>query len=90
VLAIDARILVEDHTRSLVNRANEWLREPWTFDKNERLRRDTVAILPQVPPNKRDDRGSVRLGFRSAIGRHSRSRHTWGREEDLSGPDWKP
>lgn len=87
VLAIDAGILDEDHTRSLVNRANEWLREPWTFDKNERLRRGTVAILPQVPPNNRNDRGSIRLGFRSAIGRYLRSRHTWGREEDLSGPE---
>ncbi|MBM4287361.1 MAG: DEAD/DEAH box helicase [Deltaproteobacteria bacterium] len=87
VLALDAGILEEDHTRSLVNRANEWLREPWTFDKNERLRRGTVAILPQGPPNHRNDTASIRLGFRSAIGRYLRSRHTWGRDADLSGPE---
>jgi hypothetical protein len=87
VLAIDAGILDEDHTRSLVNRVNEWLREPWTFDKRERLRRGTVAVLPQIPPDNRNERGGIRLGFRSAIGRYLRSRHTWGRKEDLSGPE---
>ena len=87
VLAIDAGILEEDHTRSLVIRVFNSLRAPWTFEKNERLREATVAVLPQVPPNNRNDRGSIRLGFRSAIGRYLRSRHTWGREEDLSGPE---
>jgi hypothetical protein len=87
VLAIDANILDEDHTRSLVNRVNDWLREPWTFDKGERLRRANVAVFPQIPPDNRNDRGGIRLGFRSAIGRYLRSRHTWGRNEDLSGPE---
>lgn len=80
-LVIDTVILTEEHTRSLVNRVNEWLREPWCFDKNERLRWGTVAILPGAPANRGE---GVGLGFRSAVGRYLRSRHTWELPADLS------
>lgn len=80
-LVIDAAILTEEHTRSLVNRVNEWLREPWCFDPNERLRRGTVAILPGIQANRSE---GVGLGFRSAVGRYLRSRHTWELPEDLT------
>jgi hypothetical protein len=80
-LAIDAHILTEEHTRPLVNRVNEWLCEPWCFDRNERLRRSKVAILPGIPVNRGEGLG---LGSRSAIGRYLRSRHTWDHPEDLS------
>ena len=82
VLATD--LLEEEHTRSLVRRVNESLREPWCFEKNERLRQSAVAILPGVAVNRGE---GVGLGFRSAVGRYLRSRHTWGIEEDLTAPE---
>ncbi len=87
-LAIDARILHdEDQARALVRRVNDWLQEPWSFDEQERLRRGSLALLPGVSPEKRAARGVFRLGFRSAIGRFVRSRHTWGLAEDLSAQE---
>ncbi len=82
-LAIDAKILEEDQARALVRRVNDWLREPWNFDEQERLRRSSLAVIPGVTPEHRAARGILRLGFRSAIGRFLRSRHTWGLDEDL-------
>jgi len=86
-LAIDAKILEEDQARALVRRVNDWLREPWSFDEQERLRRSSLAIIPGVTPENRAARGFFRLGFRSAIGRYVRSRHTWSLDEDLSAQE---
>ena len=87
VLAIDAGSLTEEHTTALAKRGNQWLEEPWNFDKFERLRRSTVALLPGIIPQGRRERGTVRLGYRSAIGRYLRSKYTWGQGDDLSGPE---
>lgn len=84
-LVIDTEILKENHTRSLVRRANNnFIKEPWGFEHNARLRRSMVALLPGVPAPRGE---GVGLGFRSAVGRYLRSRHTWGRSADLTAQE---
>lgn len=83
-LAIETQILEEDHTRSLVRRANENFKEPWGFERNVRLRRSMVALLPGVESRQKE---GVGLGYRSAVGRYLRSRHTWGRAADLTASE---
>jgi len=87
VLVLDDRTLTDDETRKLVQRANAVLREPWSFDEQERLRRGGIAALPQVTPTDRDRDVALRLGPRSAIARYLRSRRTWATEENLSAGD---
>lgn len=84
VLILDDRALTDDETRRLVQRANAVLREPWSFDEQERLRRGGIAALPEVTPSDRDRDVGLRLGARSAIARYLRSRRTWAAEENLS------
>ena len=84
VLVLDDRSLGEDETRRLVQRASATLRDPWSFDERERLRRGGVATLPSVIPTDRDREVVLRLGSRSSIARYLRSRRTWGIEENLS------
>jgi hypothetical protein len=83
VLVLDDRTLTDDETRRLVQRANAVLREPWSFDEQERLRRGGIATLPQVTPTDRDRDVALRLGARSAIARYLRSRRTWNIDENL-------
>jgi ATP-dependent helicase YprA (DUF1998 family) len=83
VLVLDDRALTDDETRRLVQRANAVLREPWSFDEQERLRRGGIATLPEVIPTERDRDVALRLGARSAIGRYLRSRRTWSVDENL-------
>jgi len=66
-----------------VQRANAVLREAWSFDEHERLRRGGIAVLPQVIPTEHDRDVALRLGTRSAIARYLRSRRTWAIEENL-------
>ena len=87
VLVLDDRALTDDETRRLVQRANAVLREPWSFDEHERLRRGGIATLPQVIPTERDRDVALRLGARSAIARYLRSRRTWGIDENLSAEE---
>jgi hypothetical protein len=84
VLVLDDRALTDDETRRLVQRANAVLREPWSFDEQERLRRGGIAVLPDVTPTDRDRDVALRLGARSAIARYLRSRRTWGTDANLS------
>jgi hypothetical protein len=86
-LAIDAEALTEDQTSQLVQRANQWLREPWAIDRHERLRRSSIATLPGVAVRETRGRESIEtvgLGWRSTAGKYLRSRHTWNRERDLT------
>ena len=87
VLILDDRALTDDETRRLVQRANAVLREPWSFDEHERLRRGGLATLPQVIPSEREQDVALRLGTRSAIARYLRSRRTWGIEQNLSAEE---
>jgi ATP-dependent helicase YprA (DUF1998 family) len=87
VLVLDDRALTDDETRRLVQRANAVLREPWSFDEQERLRRGGIAVLPQVTPSDRDRDVTLRLGARSAIARYLRSKRTWGIDENLSAEE---
>jgi len=83
-LAIDAACLRDDETAQLVQRANQWLREPWTVDQHERLRRSSVALLPGSTTENHERTQTVGLGWRSSVGRYLRSHHTWGIEQNLS------
>ena len=87
VLVLDDRTLTDDETRRLVQRANAVLRDPWSFDEYERLRRGGVATLPAVMPIDRDRDVALRMGARSAIARYLRSRRTWGIDENLSADE---
>ncbi len=86
-LAIDARPLTLEATKSLVNRANQWLREPWSVDRSERLRRGAIALLPGVSAAYNEEAATVGLGYRSAIGRYLRSRYTWDRPDNLGADE---
>jgi ATP-dependent helicase YprA (DUF1998 family) len=83
-LAIDAECLTRDRTRQLVLRAGHWLRDPWAIDEHERLRFAAMALLPGVEAAAREEARTVGLGWRSAVGRYLRSRHTWGLEANLT------
>jgi superfamily II DNA/RNA helicase len=86
-LAIDAEVLTEDRASQLVQRANQWLREPWAIDQHERLRRSSIATLPDVAvraTRSRENVETVGLGWRSTAGKYLRSRHTWNRDRDLA------
>jgi hypothetical protein len=54
VLILDDRALTDDETRRLVQRANAVLREPWSFDEHERLRRGGIATLQANEPGTID------------------------------------
>jgi len=84
VLVLDDKALTDDETRRLVNRARATLRDPWSFDERDRLRRGGVATLPNVIATDRDREVVLRLGSRSAIARYLRWRRTWGIEENLA------
>jgi ATP-dependent helicase YprA (DUF1998 family) len=85
-LALDAKSLTGDWLQQLTSRASDRrLREPWAIDEHETLRRSVVALLPGVSPLPGDERGTIGLGPRSAVGRYLRLRHTWGIGSHLSG-----
>jgi superfamily II DNA/RNA helicase len=86
-LTIDAHILTGDGIREMVRRASQTLCDPWAPDERERPRQATVALLPGEAAPQGEELSFVGLGFRSAIGRYLRSRHTWARHEDLSSDD---
>jgi len=86
-LVIDARPLSLDATKALTNRANQWLREPWSIDRFERLRRGAIALLPGVSAVYNEEAATVGLGYRSAIGRYLRSRYTWDRADNLGADE---
>lgn len=77
-LAIDAAVLTEDDARQLASRANNALRDPWTVDREEKLRLAAIALLPDAAPARYDHTATLRLGRRSNVGRYLRSRRTWG------------
>jgi len=83
-LVIDAAALTADRSRALVQRANQWLREPWAIDEWERLRQGAIALLPGVTAARTEQIPTVGLGYRSTVGRYLRSRHTWGSTAPLS------
>lgn len=83
-LAIDARSLTNDWIKSLTSRTEQRLGEPWAIDEHETLRRSAVALWPGVPPTRGEERSTIGLGYRSAVGRYLRSRNTWGIGPDLS------
>ena len=56
------------------------------IDQYERLRRGSVATLPDVAVKEtrgREAITTVGLGWRSTAGRYLRSRHTWGLDANL-------
>lgn len=78
LLAIDARALTRDWQESFTERSRLRLSERWAIDEYETLRRSTIALLPGVTPARGDERRTIGLGPRSAIGRYLRSRYTYG------------
>lgn len=86
-MAIDAECLTYERVQSLSRRSREWLREPWAMDVHELPRRAELALLPDVEADERDQTPTFSLGARSAVGRYLRSRHTWGRAQDLTSAE---
>jgi len=83
-LAIDADCLRDDDRAQLVQRANQWLREPWAIDQHERLRAAMIALLPGSSTERYERYSTLGLGWRSSVGRYLRSRHTWDTGSDLT------
>ncbi len=85
-LAIEAESLSESSTRSLRDRASQWLRDPWRFDDGDRLRAQGIALLPGVQTTRTEgrQRGVLRLGARSNVARYLRSAHAWNLERSIS------
>lgn len=87
-LAIDADALTQASTRRLAKNAAQWLRDPWSLDEGDRLKEQSVALLPNVQPDEYESRRRVlRLGARSAVARYLRSKRTWGTQADYSSRD---
>lgn len=87
-LAIDARPLTEDSTRRLAKNAGQWLRDPWALDERDRLKTQSLALLPNVQPDEYEHRRRVlRLGARSAVVCYLRSRRTWEVDHDLTSDE---
>jgi superfamily II DNA/RNA helicase len=72
-LAIDAKILQEDHKDSLKNEVIQAIKEPWVFDENEYLHLATWATISSGGREK----AKVKLTAKSRIGRFLRSPNTW-------------
>lgn len=86
-LAINSESLSEQSTRSLVSRATDRLREPWSLESDQRLKRAGLARLPElgteeIPYELRAE--SFGTGRRSALLRYMRNRHTWDVDDNLS------
>ncbi|NOZ28512.1 MAG: DEAD/DEAH box helicase [Chloroflexi bacterium] len=77
-LAIDAACLQPDRQDALRRQVNQALKEPWTFDENERLHEATWFVIEGRAGN-----GEMSLSERSALGRFLRSRRAW---PDLAAP----
>ena len=88
-LAIEADSLTEQSTRRLASQASQWLRDPWRLDERDRVRTQGIALLPGVQPTQTEgrQRGVLRLGFRSTVGRYLRSPYTWGVDERFSAEE---
>ncbi len=84
-LALDARVLSESGQREMKNRVMAALKEPWTFDDDERLLTATRFSLSYDAPQSR----GRSLGPRSIIGRYLRNQATWpGLSAKLSEADY--
>jgi len=87
-LAIEADPLTEQSTRRIAKNASQWLRDPWALEERDRLRTQTMALLPNVQPDEQERRRSLpRLSARSAVARYLRSRWTWGIDRNLDAHD---
>lgn len=87
-LAIEADPLTEQSTRRIAKNARQWLRDPWALEERDRLRTQTLALLPGVQPDETERRRSVlRLSPRSAVGRYLRSKWTWGIDRNLDAQE---
>ena len=87
-LAIETEALTERTTRQIAKKTSQWLREPWALDERDRLRTQSVALLPRVQPDPREDQRRVlRLGARSAIARYLRSWRTWNGTRNLTAQE---
>ncbi len=86
-LAIDADCLDAPTQESLKRKVNQTLKDPWTFDENERLRESTWFVLRSEGPI---GRGEYSLAARSNLGRFLRSRKTWPHlNADLSESEYE-
>ncbi|MCH7787246.1 MAG: DEAD/DEAH box helicase, partial [Chloroflexi bacterium] len=87
-LAIDASALTEQSTRQLTRNTGQWLRDPWAFEERDRLRTQSIALLPDI--RRADVEFGMRtfsLGTRSTFARYVRSGRTWGIDDNLSTTD---
>lgn len=80
-LAVESLALDRDHTRELVRRIANTLRDPWAFDEADRLPVAAVALLPGERP--RPGEAAFTLGARSTFGRYLRRLRTLGLEAPL-------
>jgi Putative DNA-binding domain/Domain of unknown function (DUF1998)/Helicase conserved C-terminal domain len=83
-LAIDADCLEDDTAKALFQSANNALRDPWTVDDSVQPRTAAIALLPGQALEEYEQAVTLGLGWRSTIGRYLRSRHTYGRNDDLT------
>ncbi|MGI6286607.1 DEAD/DEAH box helicase [Neomoorella humiferrea] len=81
-LAIHADCLQPRYQESLRRRVREALKEPWTFEENERLRQAACFVLPGYQTAGQEIEFS--LGPRSSLGRFLRDKRTWGLVTNLS------
>lgn len=83
-LAIEAKELTYEETRSISQRAGQRLRDPWSPEEGE-LQGRTLALLPGVEPTRQEHRGRfMRLSARSAVGLYLRNPRTWDPDADPS------
>ncbi|MEC4817777.1 MAG: helicase-related protein, partial [Scytonema sp. PMC 1069.18] len=87
-LVIDAAILQPDGIEQLKKEVAQALKEPWKIDNFEYLHQATWAILLSTE-KKSKSRSTVKLTFRSEIGRFLRSNRAWDwLQKPLSEPEY--
>jgi len=79
-MAIDARVLDPEEHGELRRRVEQSLKEPWSMDKDDRLRDSSIFVLGAGPESDRE-RSTAPT---SRIVRYLRRRDTWGLPRDLS------
>ena len=93
-LCIRVRYLEPDEAQRLKDRSEQWLRDPWALERDQRL--STARPLALERSNDRRDRRPV-LGPNTLLGRFLRRGSTWPTSRDYADrlkalrkqPEWR-
>lgn len=76
-LVINADALTPDSTQNLTRTAGQQLKDAWAIERDDYLSTSNYALLPGAEVERWEQRSTVRLSSRSAVGRYLRQARTW-------------